>query len=70
MEMVNIIGHMDDLDKVSMEIVRLGSLHVVNALNEINQNNFTVMASEQSTDVLKELSFIKPYKGGQEKLSR
>jgi len=66
MEMVNIIGHMDELDKVSMEIVRLGSLHVVNALNEINQNNFTVMTSEQSTDVLKELSFIKPYKRREE----
>lgn len=61
MEMMNLIGYIDELDKVSMEVVRQGSVHIVNALNEINQNNFTIMTSEQNTNALMDLYFIKPY---------
>ncbi|KPU46247.1 V-type ATP synthase subunit I [Oxobacter pfennigii] len=62
MEMMNLIGYIEDLDKVSMEIVRHGGVHIVNAMSEINQNNFTIMTPEQDTNALKELYFIKPYK--------
>lgn len=61
MEMVNLIGYLEDLDKVSMEVVRQGSVHIVNALDEINQNNFTIMTSEQNTSALRSLNFVKPY---------
>jgi V/A-type H+-transporting ATPase subunit I len=61
MEMMNIIGYLEDLDKVSAEIVRQGCVHTVNALNEINQNNFSVMLADHNTDVLTDLSFVNAY---------
>lgn len=66
MEMMNVIGHLDELDKVSIELIRNGSVHIVNALNEINQNNFTIMTPEQNTNALVDLCFIKPYSGSAE----
>lgn len=61
MEMMNVIGSIGALDHVSMQVVRHGYVHIVNALNEINQNNFTIITPDQNTNVLKDLSFIKPY---------
>lgn len=61
MEMMNVIGYLNELDKVTSEVVKSGSVHIVNALNEINQNNFTIMTAEQSTNVLMDLSFVKQY---------
>lgn len=63
MEMMNVIGHIDDLNKVSMEIIRCGCVQIVNALNEINQNDFTILVPEQNVSILTDLSFIKPYTG-------
>lgn len=61
MEMMNIIGQISDLNKVSMEIVKNGSVHMVNAFNEISQNNFTVMNPGQQTDIVANLNFVKQY---------
>jgi V/A-type H+-transporting ATPase subunit I len=63
MEMMNVIGHIGDLDKVSTEIIRSGCVQIVNALNEINQNDFTVLMPGQNVNMLTDLCFIKPYKG-------
>lgn len=59
MEMMNVIGYLNELDGVSSEIVKSGSVHIVNALSEINQNNFTIMTPEQNTNVLMDLNFIR-----------
>lgn len=61
MEMMNIIGYLNELDRVTSEIVKSGSVHIVNALNEINQNNFAIMTPEQNINVLMDLNFIKQY---------
>lgn len=61
MEIVNLIGYLDELDKISMRIVRQGSVHVVNALEEINNNNFSIITPNQNPDALMDLNFIKPY---------
>lgn len=61
MEMMNIIGYLEELDKVSMEIVRGGCVHVVSAHTEINQNDFTVITPEHNTSILMDLCFIKPF---------
>lgn len=61
MEMMNVIGYLDDLDRVSMEVIRQGCVHIVNALAEINQNNFAIMTPNQNTNILTDLCFIKPY---------
>lgn len=59
MEMMNIIGYLNDMDSVSARIVLNGSVHIVNALNEINQNNFTVIIPGQNADILTDLYYIK-----------
>lgn len=61
MEMMNIIGQISDLDLVSMNIVKSGCVQVVNALNEINENDFTIMTPNQDTNILTDLCFIRPY---------
>lgn len=61
MEMMNLIGRLEDINRVSIEIVRQGSVHIVNALNEINENNFNIMTPEQDTNALMDLNFIKAY---------
>lgn len=64
MEMMNVIGYIEDLDKVSIEIIRQGCVHVVNALNEINQNNFAVITP--NTNALMDLCFVEPYKNSRD----
>ncbi len=62
MEMMNAIGYLDDIDNVSMEIVKQGSMHIVNALNEINQNDFTVLMPKGRTSSITDLSFVRQYR--------
>ena len=60
-EMVNLIGYINELDRVSMEIVRCGKIHIVNALNEIKNKNFTTLTPDKSTMSQTECSIIKPF---------
>jgi Archaeal/vacuolar-type H+-ATPase subunit I len=61
MEMMNAIGYLSELDRVSAEIVRSGCVHIVNALSEIDQNDFTLLTPEQNTNALMNLNFIRQY---------
>jgi len=62
MEMLNIIGHLEDLDFVSRELVLLECIHMVNAQHEIVTNNFTISTTEKNMDALVDVCFIKPYR--------
>lgn len=62
MEMLNLIGQISDMDYISRELVLLGCIHMVNAMHEIDSNNFTISA-EMNVDALVDVNFIKPYRG-------
>ncbi len=62
MEMLNIIGHLEDLDFIARELVLLECIHMVNAQHEINTSNFTISTTEKNMDALVDVCFIKPYR--------
>lgn len=64
MIMLNIIGRMKDIDYVTRELVLLECMHTVNAMREIDNNNFTVSTTEKHMNALVDINFIKPYHGG------
>lgn len=61
MEFVNIIGHMDMLDEIAKRIVMASSVHVVNAMSEINENNFPILQAKDDVEALIDYNYIRPY---------
>lgn len=61
MKIATIIGKHTDLDKVSRLIVVNGSIHILNALSELNSNNLNLSAPQKHMQTLQELAHIKPY---------
>lgn len=61
MEMINIIGHMDLADEVSKEIILSSSIHPVNAIAEIQQNNFPITEAVENVDAVIDYNFIRQY---------
>ncbi|MGB3365851.1 MAG: V-type ATPase 116kDa subunit family protein [Acidaminobacteraceae bacterium] len=63
MEMMNIVGHLDDLDHIMREIILLDNVHPVDAINEINVSNLKLCMVEESVDDIVNMYDIKPYQG-------
>lgn len=61
MKVVGIVGSNSDLDKVARMIIMNGSMHVLNALAELNSNYIELKASEDNIDIMQELNDIRPY---------
>lgn len=62
MEMLNLVAPIEDINNISREIVLLENVHMVNALNEINESNFTLSVMEENLDELVDMCIIKPYR--------
>ncbi|WP_073247975.1 V-type ATP synthase subunit I [Caloramator proteoclasticus] len=61
MEFVNIIGHMDMLEDIAKRIVLSESIHFVNAMSEINENNFPILQAKDEVDAVIDFNYIKQY---------
>lgn len=62
MEMLNLVAPIEDIDNITREVVLLENIHIVNALNEINESNFTLCVLEENLDELVDMCVIKPYR--------
>ncbi|MFZ5968604.1 MAG: V-type ATP synthase subunit I [Bacillota bacterium] len=62
MKMMNLVAPIEDLHDIAKEIVLLGNVHVVNALHEINESNFTLCVLEENIEELVDMCLIKPYR--------
>lgn len=60
MSMMNIVGVKEYINDISKDIVLMGNVDIVNALNEIKSSNFTLNISEENVDELVEMNYIKP----------
>ncbi|KRQ85902.1 V-type ATP synthase subunit I [Caloramator mitchellensis] len=60
MEMINLVGHLDFLDEVCKRIIMSESVHMLNAINEISENNFPIMDVDD-IDALADINYIRPY---------
>lgn len=63
MKMVDIIGHKNDLYTVAKQIVLSETVHMVNAFQEINSDNFSIKSSDDDKNIsrLIDLCYIRPY---------
>lgn len=61
MTMVNMVGHIDDMDRVCKSVVLSESLHPVNALQEIDTTDFTITTTENNLEALIDVCYIRPY---------
>ncbi|WP_432406934.1 V-type ATP synthase subunit I [Wukongibacter sp. M2B1] len=62
MEMLNLVAPIEEMDNIAREVVLLKNVHIVNALNEINESNFTLSVLEENLDELVDICTIRPYK--------
>lgn len=61
MFLLNVVGHIDDLDKLSKNIVLSSCIEPLSAIDEISSMNFSVSTKEENKDTILDLSYIKPY---------
>ncbi|MDF2674527.1 MAG: ATPase [Clostridiales bacterium] len=61
MEMIDIVGHMDDVDDIARRIVLSSSVHMVSAITEVQQNNFPILKAQENVDAVLDYSFIRQY---------
>ncbi|MFA9397372.1 MAG: V-type ATP synthase subunit I [Clostridiaceae bacterium] len=61
MKMVNILGHLDDLDILAKNIVLSDSMHMVDAKIQLDTSNFSIQTNEENKQALEESSYITPY---------
>jgi V/A-type H+-transporting ATPase subunit I len=61
MKIVGIVGNNSDLDKVARMVVMNGSMHILNAISELNSNCLELKASEDNINAMQELTDIRPY---------
>lgn len=61
MKILGVIGKNTDLDQVAKMVILNGSLHMLNAISELNSNYFELKACEDNINAMQELADIKPY---------
>lgn len=62
MMMMNLVASLDDLDFILKKIALSEKIHVVNAMEEIDESNFTLSMMEKNVDEIVNMSTIKPYR--------
>ncbi|MTI53336.1 V-type ATP synthase subunit I [Geosporobacter ferrireducens] len=66
MEMLNVVAPIAAMDEIAKEIVLSNNVHMVNALHEINESNFTIRVQEENLEELVDICLIRPYGGEME----
>lgn len=60
MSMINLVGSIEDVDKISRQIILSGNLDVVSALNEIKQSRFNLDVTEKNVESLAGMASVHP----------
>lgn len=61
MNIVNIIGHIGSLDRVTKDMVLSDSVHLVNAISYLNKSDIFVEKNKENIEAVFESQYIKPY---------
>lgn len=61
MFMVDMVGHLSDLDEIVKSVVLTSSVHPVSAFQEIDTTDFTLSTTENNIDALIDTCYIRPY---------
>lgn len=65
MNMLNLVAPIEYMDELVKEIVLFGKLHVVNAMVEINDSNFTIALDKENIHEISEMAMIHSYRDQQ-----
>lgn len=60
MSMINLVGSIEDVDKIARQIILSGNLDVVSALNEIKQSRFNLDVTEKNVESLAGMASVHP----------
>lgn len=61
MEILDIVGHMDNVDDIARRIVLSSAVHMVNAITEVQQSNFPILQAQGDVDAVLDYSYIRQY---------
>ncbi|MDV3429016.1 MAG: ATPase [Bacillota bacterium] len=61
MNIVNIIGHIGNLDRAAKDIVLSDSVHLVNAISYLNSSDIFIEKNQENIEAIFESQYIKPY---------
>ncbi len=62
MELLNLVAHQDYLDQVLRKIVLMENVHLIDAMNEIDESNFTLNMLEENLEEIMNMCMIKPFR--------
>lgn len=62
MEMMNVVAHQDHLDQILRRIVLMENVHLIDAVTEIDESNFTLNMLEENLEEIINMCMIKPYR--------
>ncbi len=62
MELMNLVAHQDHLDQILRKIVLMENVHLIDAMTEIDESNFTLNMLEENLDEIMNMCMIKPYR--------
>lgn len=66
MLMLNMVGHISDLDSICKSVVSAGCLHPVSAIHQIDTSDFTLSTTEDNLEALIDVCSIRPYTSDRE----
>ena len=61
MVMLNVFSKFDDFNEITEKLILLDTVHFVNAMNEVDDSDFTLEIKEENIEELIEIGNIKPY---------
>lgn len=61
MVMMNLVGKMEDLDDLLKKITLSEKVHMVNAIDEIDESNFTLSMMEKNVEEIVNMCAVEPY---------
>ena len=62
MKLMNLVAHQDYLDQILRKIALMENVHLIDAMTEIDESNFTLNMLEENLEEIMNMCMIKPYR--------
>lgn len=62
MKLMNLVAHQEYMDQILRKIVLMENVHLIDAMTEIDESNFTLNMLEENLEEIMNMCMIKPYR--------